>query len=149
MSGQLKLLAESPDDLMIVSATLQDAIIKVGSIHFHKAAQRLELLASRYCHEDKYPCRMKSGLGIYNITHVRFKGINRTDPDAFLVLLAIEFTAGDPPGGVIKLLFAGGGEMVLTCDILELRLVDMDEKRQTNSVPLHPDTGLPETKTGA
>ena len=139
MSTKLKLLAETSEGLIVLSAALQDAIIRVGDIHFDRDGRSLVLITSRYCHETDVPTRVKSGLGLHNVLSVKMKGINRADPDAFLVLLSVDFTPSDePPGGEINLIFAGGGEISIAAECLEARLVDIQNERPTKSVPLHP-----------
>jgi len=139
MSTKLKLLAETSEGLTVLSAALQDAIIRVGDIHFDRDGRSLVLITSRYCHETDVPTRVKSGLGLHNVLSVKMKGINRADPDAFLVLLSVDFTPSDePPGGEINLIFAGGGEISIAAECLEARLVDIQNERPTKSVPLHP-----------
>ena len=44
----LRLLAEDPDDLAVVSAALQDAVAKVGDIVFEPRARRLTIVFNRY-----------------------------------------------------------------------------------------------------
>ena len=139
MSTGLKLLAETHEGLTVLSAALQDAIVRVGDIHFDGDGRSMVLITSRYCHETDMPKRVQSGLGIHNVLSVRTQGINRSDPDAFLVLLSVNFTPVDtPPGGEISLIFAGGGEISLDAECLEVRLVDIQNERPTKSIPIHP-----------
>ncbi len=139
MSTGLKLLAETDKGLTVLSAALQDAIIRVGDIHFDSGGHSMVLIASRFCHETETPRRVRAGLGLHNVLSVRTQGINRSDPDAFLVLLSINFTPNNkPPGGIISLIFAGGGEICIEAECLEVRLVDIQNERPTQSVPIHP-----------
>lgn len=139
MSTKLKLLAETGEGLTVLSAALQDAIVRVGDIHFDQDGHSMVLITNRYCHETDVPTRVKSGLGLHNVLSVRMKGIDRSDPDAFLVLLSICFTPSDtPPGGEVSLVFAGGGEISIDAECLEIRLVDIQNERPTKSIPIHP-----------
>lgn len=139
MSKRLKLLAESTEGLTVVSAALQDAIVRVGDIHFDRDGRSMVLITNRYCHESDVPTRIKSGLGLHNVLSAKMKGINRADPDAFMVLLSVNFMPSDePPGGDISLIFAGGGEISVATECLEIRLIDIQNERPTKSVPLHP-----------
>lgn len=123
----------------MLSAALQDAIIRVGDIHFDQDGRSMVLITSRYSHETDVPTRVKSGLGLHNVLSVRMRGINRSDPDAFLVLLSVVFTPLDtPPGGEISLVFAGGGEISIGVEYLEARLIDIQNQRPTKSIPIHP-----------
>ena len=145
MSTGLKLLAQTQDDLAVIAAALQDGIIRVGDIHFDKPGASLTLIANRFCHElspkpQEQGRRVKSGLGIHNVLSVKSRGINRADPDAFMVLLDMVFTPSKiPPGGQVLLRFAGGGDMELDCECLEVRLLDMAPARGTTHTPIHPE----------
>ena len=135
----LKLLAQSAEGLAVISAALQDAIVRVGGIRFDAPAQTLTLIASRYRHELGEGKRVRAGLRLNNILSMQAKGIDRSDPEAFLVLLSITFEAGEnAPEGIISLIFAGGGELRARADFTEVRLVDYLETRATQSRPIHP-----------
>ncbi len=139
MSKRLRLLAETGEDLTIISAALQDAIVRVGDIYYDRDGRSLVIITNRYSHETQAPGRIKSGLGLHNILSVKMKNIERSDPDAFLVLLSIEFIPADtPPSGEIRLVFAGGGEIRVQAECLEVRLIDIQAARTTKSIPLHP-----------
>ena len=139
MSKRLRLLAETGEDLTVISAAVQDAIVRVGDIYFDRNGQSLVIITSRFSHETQNPSRIKSGLGLHNILSVKMKGIDRSNPDAFLVLLSIEFIPSqDPPSGTTRLIFAGGGEIRADAECLEVRLIDIQAARTTKSIPLHP-----------
>ena len=55
MAKKLKLKAEDEEDLRVVSACLQDALIAVGDISYLKDDQRFVLIANRFCWEAA-PC---------------------------------------------------------------------------------------------
>ena len=44
----LRLLAEDAEDLKVLSAALQDAVAKIGDIHYEPPARRLTLALNRY-----------------------------------------------------------------------------------------------------
>ncbi len=140
MQERLKLLAESEQGLGVISAALQDAIARVADIKFSKSAATLTLVTSRFMRESGEAMRVKSTLYFNNVLALRSRGILRQDPDAYMVLLAIEY-AGEKngPGGTIKLLFAGGGELCADAEYIEARLVDIAAPRPTKRLPLHPD----------
>lgn len=142
MVEHLKLKAESAEDLQIVSAITQDAIIRVGDIKYDKAAQTLTLVLSRFKQERrkaKTGERIKSGLRFNNVLGLQSMGIERADPDAFAVLLSVEFKATKPkPTGELSLVFSGGGQLKAKTECLEAHLVDFANPRETTSLPLHP-----------
>lgn len=142
MTENLKLKAESPEDLQIISAIAQDAIIRVSDITFNKSAATLTIALNRFKHELKAGDRgerVKSGLRFNNVLALQSVGIDRSDPDAFMVLLSIDFMPSKPkPTGEVTLVFSGGGQIRAEAEMLEARLVDYSPARETNSVPLHP-----------
>lgn len=139
MKTGLKLLAETGEGLQVISAALQDAIMKVGSMRFDASAQTFTLIISRYMHEKEGGLRVKSGLQFNNVLAVKVKGIDRSDPDAYLVLLSITFRPeSEEPSGDIVMTFAGGGEACLKAEFIEVRLVDYPHQRTTDKTPLHP-----------
>ncbi|MEE9272750.1 MAG: DUF2948 family protein [Robiginitomaculum sp.] len=144
MNTKLKLIAETKEDLSVIAASVQDAIVKVSGILFGESAQVLTLKLSRFMHEknsSEAGKRIKAGLRFYNILGLRGKDIDRNDPDAFMVLLDIAFDANKkPPGGILTFIFAGGGELKAQTDCLEARLMDYQEARTTTSLPLHPES---------
>ena len=147
MSDKLKLLAESEEGLGVIAAALQDAIAKVGDVYFDKDAQSLTLNVSRFMNEDsvnkkgaKDGLRVRCGLMLNNVLQVQMKGIERSDPSAFMVLLDVAYEAAKPkPNGIISLVFAGGGEIRAHIECLEVRLLDYQEPRATDKMPQHPD----------
>jgi len=142
MDTRLKLMAESADDMQIVSAVLQDAIVRVADIRLDLSGQTLTLIVNRFMHETDKSKRVKSGLRFHNILSMKAKGINRADPDAFLVMLSVNYEADKKkPSGEIVLVFAGGGELRARAEYLETMLVDYSNIRETNSEPMHPISG--------
>lgn len=139
MDTSLKLMAETAEDMRVVSAVLQDAIVRVGDIRLDLSAQTLTLVLSRFMHESDKTKRVKTGLRFHNILSMKAKGIDRTDPNAFLVLLSTEYAADEKdPGGEVVLIFAGGGELRARAEYLETILFDYSEMRETKIQPLHP-----------
>ena len=135
---KLKLLAESAEDLPVISAVLQDAIVRIGDIHFSKSGQALTLTASRFCHENARGGRVRTGLRLHNVTGLRARGIDRSDPDAFLVLLSLELE-NRQSNNLISLRFSGGGDLAAEVEILEARLMDYADARSIGVRPLHPE----------
>ena len=137
----LKWLAKDADDLGIVAAALQDAILRVGEISYAAQARSVSLRLWRYSHERQASERTLTGLRFDDVMSIKARGIDRSDPEALLVLLDVHFTpdSENPPGGVIALQFAGGGELRLTAEAIEIICADISEPKPTDKVPLHPD----------
>lgn len=139
MTQRLRLIAQDNDDLKIISASLQDAIGRVGEIVYNKRARALTLRLTRFSHEHEHAQRILSGLRIDSVLDIKTRGIDRSDPDAMAVLLSINFTEGAlAPGGVLNLIFAGNGQIRVEVECIDITLADVSDPRNTDKKPLHP-----------
>ena len=62
-----------------------------------------------------------------------------------LNLLAVEFSETDPPGGVVTLIFSGGGMLRLEVECLEAELADLGPSWPAAARPVHAD-GTPDLR---
>jgi hypothetical protein len=139
----LKLAALDADDLEVISAQLQDAVMRVGEIKYLPRQQKLALVANRFDWEEaekknSAPYRRRlCGVQFTRVNSVRSRMIRRDDEDGVLMLLAIGFEPGDPPAGEIVLTFAGGGELRLDVECIEAKLEDLGPEWKTAAKPTH------------
>lgn len=133
----LKLLANDADDLKIIASTLQDAILRVGDIRYDPVARSVSLRMTRFRHETKKAERVECGVRIDGVMGLQSRGIERGQPDAFLVLLDLTFEHDDAPAGHVDVTLAGGGALRLTVEGLDLMLSDVGESRRTRVKPDH------------
>ncbi len=108
----LKLVALDDIDLGILSAHLQDAVVKVGDLAFEPSNRRFAVACNRFVWENetrrgflkKTPHeRRRSILHFDRVQHVRAAGINRGRPDDVLSLLALNFIpAEETPTGCCR-----------------------------------------------
>ena len=133
----LRLLAQDPEDLEVVSAAMQDAVLKVGDIAYEAKARRLTIGFNRYRWEIGGGERVRSGLQLAGVLQVQARKIRRGARDAVLELLAMSFTPGDAPGGVVTLSFAGGGDLRATVECIEAVLADVSTPWPTPRKPTH------------
>ena len=144
MSQALKLRAETKDDLVVISSALQDAILKVGEIDYDSKARFVSLRLSRFKHENQNVAeRVQTGFRIDSVLGIKSRQIDRSDPEAFAVLLSVEFEKStqskEDPSGVLQLIFAGGGEINIDIECIDLILADVSMVRATDKLPLHYD----------
>ena len=137
VSTPLHLLAEDQDDLAVISAALQDAVAKVGDIVFEAKARRLTIAFNRFRWEADKRQRVRSALQMGGVLTVQARKIRRDRRDAVLELLAIGFEPGEPPGGVISLSFAGGGDLRAQVECIDAVLADLSEPWPTPRAPAH------------
>lgn len=137
----LKLLALDSEDLDVISATTQDAIVRVGDMGYAKADRRFALLMNRYAWEDgggnKAGIRKRAALHFDRVSGVKVAGIDTNAVDGSLELLTIRFTPGTAPSGWIDLAFAGGGTIRLEVEVLEARLADLGSAWAARAKPEH------------
>lgn len=138
----LKLMALDTEDLDIISATTQDAVIRVGDMGYAKADQRFALLMNRFAWEEasKVRQRKRAALHFDRVREVKVSGIDTNAVDGVLELLAIRFTQTDDPAGHIDLDFAGGGTIRLSVECLEARLQDLGAAWAAKATPAHAAT---------
>jgi len=140
----LNLRAEDAEDLGVVSAHVQDAIVRVGDIAYLSRMRRLVLSLNRFCWErapeklggKTVYRRITSGLHFEAVLSVKTKGIARNDPEALLYVLAIKF---EPAGevGSIEISFAGGATLRAEVEGIEGTLRDLNEGWLTDAKPEH------------
>src|SRR5947209_4665681 len=111
----LRLAALDAEDLAVISAHMQDAVIRAGDIAFLGKTGKLALIANRFAWDATVDGsrrsleRRRTGLQFARVNAVMSSHIRRDNPDAVLSLLAISFEPSDPPAGKIVLIFSGGG----------------------------------------
>ncbi len=139
----LKLAALDEEDLKIVSAHVQDAVMKVGDILFTPSAGRLLLPVNRFAWEVKQRFfrqnneRRQSVLQFDRVTGLKSSGINRSDKDAVLSMLTIRFQEAEAPSGAIEIVFSGNAAIMLDVECIEVRLTDLGAAWQASSRPFH------------
>jgi hypothetical protein len=139
----LKLLALDEEDLKIVSAHVQDAVMKVGDLSFISTSRQFVMPMYRFAWEKEaserrpQPERRNSVLHFDRVLAAKLSGVSRNKPDEVLSLLAITWTATDAPAGTVDLVFSGGGAIRLEVECIEARLVDLGGAWEASSRPAH------------
>ena len=135
----LKLLAQDADDLAVVSAALQDAVAKIGDIRWDASSRTLTLACNRFRWESgaKKGERIRSALQLGDVTGVQARKLRRDAKGAVVELLSVAFEPGEAPGGAVLLTFAGGGDLKVSVDCLDVVLADVSEPWSTPRKPGH------------
>ncbi|WDR02369.1 DUF2948 family protein [Devosia algicola] len=137
----LKLLALDSEDLEVISAHAQDAVVRVGDMGYARKDRRFAMLMNRFDWEsgtgrDKGQ-RKRAALHFDGVQSVATAGIDTNAHDGVLELLSIQFEAIDGPAGIIELNFAGGGSVRLGVECLEARLSDLGATWAAAAKPAH------------
>jgi hypothetical protein len=137
----LKLLAQDADDLAVISAALQDAVAKIGDIRWDASARTLTLACNRFRWESdgKKGQRIRSALQLGDVTGVQARKLRRDAKGAVVELLSVAFEPGEAPGGAVLLTFAGGGDLKVSVDCLDVILADVSDAWSTRRRPGHAD----------
>jgi hypothetical protein len=137
----LKLRALDAQDLALVSAHLQDALARVCDLVYLPNKRRFALIASRFdwpAEAEGRLERVRAGLHFEGVLRARCRHVARDRPEAVLSLLAIVFEPGQaPPAGSIRLIFAGGADILLDVEYLEAQLTDLGPRWKVLSRPAH------------
>jgi hypothetical protein len=146
----LRLIAETADDLAVISALVQDAVARAGEVAWMPRRRRLAMLLNRFRWEDRAGAeregrpfeRVRACLFFDNVLAVRGRGVDPRDRKATLSLLRVEFAPEareGAAGGVVTIALAGGGEIALDVECIEARLVDMSRpwEAQAGAAPDH------------
>lgn len=139
---QLKLVALDNDDVEVISAHVQDSVLKVGDIHWMAADKRLVIALNRFdwelaSGEEPEYRRRRSALRFDRVLGLKCKHMNPHDKDSVLNLLAVEFIPGDGVGGTILLTFSEGAALRLEIECLECELADLGPVWTTSKCPQH------------
>jgi hypothetical protein len=150
---QLRVAAIDEEDLAVISAYLQDSVLKVGDMVYLPQERRFAAAMNRFTWEKAddgerrdYE-RRRAALTFDRVEKVRTTGIDRARPDAVLELLAVSFTVTDTPAGYVELIFSGGGAVRIDVEVIEARLADLGAAWATQAKPHHDLAG--ETKPPA
>lgn len=144
----LKLIALDVEDLKVISAHLQDAVLKVGDMTFVPRERRFAAILNRFDWTTalpggtrRAPTRRQSALRFERVLGAQVSGIDLKAGHEVLELLALQFEpAGtEDPQGYLTLVFAGGGAVRLHVECIECEMKDLGPAWQARAVPKHPD----------
>lgn len=147
--GAIALRAETKDDLPVIAALVQDAVLPITEIAWEAKSRRLALLINRFRWEDKAQAeaekrpyeRVRSLLVISDVTHVSSMGIDRSDRDVVLSILDITFEETEGGAGRVTLTLAGDGALAADVECLDVDLRDVERPYRAPSghAPHHPE----------
>jgi hypothetical protein len=130
VTAQLKLIALDADDLIVISALVQDANVQATDIIWRQSEKRLVVGMNRLDWEqtlagETAPRRLISALRFDRVLSCKSRNIDLGKPETGLELLGIEFHPTEAPGGSVVLLFNRGGAVRLDVECLECELADL------------------------
>jgi hypothetical protein len=152
----LKLIALDAEDLGIISAHLQDAVLRVGDMVYLPDEKRFVALANRFdwakakvppqtsrkTSSDSFE-RHRAGLRFERVNSAKVQGFDFKDKKAALALLAVTFepasSQNETPEGDVTLTFSGGAAIRLSVECIEAELKDLGAAWTAKRSPEHPE----------
>jgi len=144
----LKLIALDADDLSVVSAHLQDAVLHVGDLAYLPRENRFAAITNRFDWVNALKegnsgeatfARRRTALRFERVLGAQVHGIDLQNKGTVLSLLAIGFEPTDAPEGDIILHFSEDRAIRLHVECIEAELKDLGPIWQATSRPQHPD----------
>ena len=139
----LKLIANTNEDLRVISAHLQDSIASTENIANLKDNKIFLMQLNRFMWEDvekgvfRKNKRIRTILKFDNIIEVNSKNISQTNKDNFLDFLAIESQQTPDENYEMKLIFSGDAIIRVIAEVIEVTLDDQGEPWDTKNKPKH------------
>jgi hypothetical protein len=143
---ELKLVALDTDDMEVVSAHVQEALVKVADMFWKPREHRFVIAMNRFdwisaveakpdSKADYRRCR--TALRFERVLACKTRNLDQGSKEAQLYLLAVEFAETDSPAGTVTLTFSGGGVIRLDVECLEAELADLGEVTTAALCPDH------------
>ena len=139
----LKLLATSEEDLKVIAAHLQDAIVAIQETANLKKNRIFLIQLNRFMWEDvekgifRKNKRIRTILKFDNIISVSSKNINTGDKKNFLDFLTIESNLLPDKSYEIKLVFSGDCVIKIKAEVIDVTLDDQGSPWESKTQPKH------------
>lgn len=151
MPDTLRLIALDTEDLAIISANLQDLLVKVADMAYLPHSKRFALVAARFdwvaAAEGKNE-RCRTGLHFERVLKATRAGFDQNAKETCLSLLSVVYTAIDLPAGHVTLTFSGGAALRLDVECLEAQMHDIGPRWPAKTCPAHKLDDATEMKAG-
>ncbi|MBT4871439.1 MAG: DUF2948 family protein [Marinovum sp.] len=145
----LNIGALDSEDLTVISAMVQDAVLPIGEISWQANQRRLALLINRFRWEDKTNAerqgrpveRVQSLLAFDTVLSVASQGLDRSQKDLVLSVLSITMENAENGDCYLTVTLAGDGALRIRVEAVEVHLRDVTRPYAAPSrkSPHHPD----------
>ena len=139
----LKLLATSDEDLRVIAAHLQDAIVSVQDIASLRKNRIFLIQLNRFMWEDvekgvfRKNKRIRTVLKFDNVINVLSKNINLKNNKNFLDFLTIESSLLPDKSYEIRLIFSGNAIIKVCAEVIDITLDDQGSPWESKMTPKH------------
>ncbi len=141
----LKLIAKTEEEIKVLSAHLQDSIVKTSDIANLKKNRIFLMQLNRFMWEDvekgvfRKNKRIRTVLKFENVLKVTSKNVNQKKNDRFLDFLAIETIKMPDKNYEMNLIFSGDTVIKVVVEAIELTLDDQGLPWESKNRPKHDD----------
>ena len=141
----LKLIAKTMEDLRVISAHLQDSIVKTSDIANLKKNKIFLMQLNRFMWEDvekgvfRKNKRIRTVLKFENVLKATSKNVKQNKNDRFLDFLAIETFKMPDKNYEMNLIFSGDMVIKLVTEAVEVTLDDQGSPWESKNKPKHDD----------
>ena len=139
----LKLIGKNQEDLKVISAYLQDSIVKIKDIVFLKQNGTFIMIVSRFMWEDvekgvfRQNKRIRCAVKLEEVLKVKTLNINQKNKNKLLECLAIKCSLTFEEIYKIKFFFAGNGIITVISEAIEIVMYDLGKSWNVKHVPKH------------
>ncbi|MBS7696313.1 MULTISPECIES: DUF2948 family protein [unclassified Chelatococcus] len=137
---EIKLIALDHEDLSVISAHLQDALLRVEDLTYLPHRRCFAMALHRFDWEgpaEGKPQRRLAALHFNQVERVRRNKIDPASNGEVFNLLAIDFIETEAPSGLVLLLFSGGAAIELRVECIEAQLRDLGPVWDAPARPNH------------
>ena len=139
----LNLGAEDAEDLKVISALVQDAVLPATEMQWRAKERRFAMLLNRFRWEEgtRQAERVQAVLSFDGVLAVASQGIDRSDKDIVLSVLSVSFEEAEEGAGFVLITLAGDGSIRLSVEAIDATLKDVTRPylAPSKSVPEHGD----------
>ena len=151
-STKLRLLAHDRDDVGVLSALLQDAIVPSSDMRFDRKLSEFVIVANRFCWELEPSADVKSSDGkpiyerhlcgiriahVQSVQHHNWPKLRQYGLFNLLALGLIDMAEKARDGAILQFEFSGGSSLRLNVDDVDIVLADLDVGHPTSLQPAH------------
>lgn len=143
----LRLKAQDAEDLTVVSALLQDAVLPMKETSWQPDLNRFGMLVNRFRWEDKSDAeigkrayeRVQTMLIVDCVQNVSSMGIDHNDSEQIISILAVNFEATEDCAGKLVFTLAGDGALALDVECINITVKDVTKPyvAVSKSAPSH------------
>jgi hypothetical protein len=143
----LRLKAQDVDDLGIISALLQDAVLPMKETSWQPDLNRFGMLVNRFRWEDKTSAeignrayeRVQTMLVVDCVKNVSSMGIDHNDKEQIISVLSVNFEASEDCSGKLVFTLAGDGALALDVECITVTVKDVTKPyiAVSKSAPSH------------